>query len=167
MSNRKDTPASPNQIKYIENLLDTREVTEAVRTAVETMLKDGTTIGEASSLISALKDMPRPAGDMIKPTRTIKAGRYSVDIDGQTRHIKVSTPQRGRWAGYTFLTDLADETAIRGVAKEIVLEHLTTDPTAHLTRYGRETGTCGHCARELTDPESIARGIGPICLAKI
>lgn len=27
-------------------------------------------------------------------------------------------------------------------------------------------GTCGRCGRELTDPESIARGLGPICAQK-
>jgi hypothetical protein len=28
-------------------------------------------------------------------------------------------------------------------------------------------GTCGRCARKLTDPESIARGIGPECASKV
>lgn len=28
-------------------------------------------------------------------------------------------------------------------------------------------GRCGHCARVLTDPESIARGLGPICAEKL
>lgn len=28
-------------------------------------------------------------------------------------------------------------------------------------------GQCGRCGRPLTDPESIARGIGPDCLAKM
>ena len=32
-----------------------------------------------------------------------------------------------------------------------------------LARYGRETGTCGVCHRTLTDPESVALGIGPVC----
>ena len=30
-------------------------------------------------------------------------------------------------------------------------------------RYGRETGQCCCCARTLTNPDSIAAGIGPIC----
>lgn len=37
---------------------------------------------------------------------------------------------------------------------------------ASAVAYGRATGTCSCCGRELTDPESIARGIGPICEAK-
>lgn len=30
-----------------------------------------------------------------------------------------------------------------------------------------EASECGRCRRELTDPESIARGIGPECLGKL
>lgn len=30
--------------------------------------------------------------------------------------------------------------------------------------YGRETGICMICNRTLTDPKSIAQGIGPICI---
>lgn len=37
------------------------------------------------------------------------------------------------------------------------------DPLAALIAHGKETGYCGICNRELTDPVSIARGIGPIC----
>tara|TARA_R110000744_G_scaffold305007_1_gene413354 strand:- start:6428 stop:8392 length:1965 start_codon:yes stop_codon:yes gene_type:complete len=39
------------------------------------------------------------------------------------------------------------------------------DPIGAAREHGRETGVCSHCGRELTDPESIERGIGPICLA--
>jgi hypothetical protein len=30
--------------------------------------------------------------------------------------------------------------------------------------YGRRTGVCMICSRTLTDPKSIAQGIGPICI---
>lgn len=30
-------------------------------------------------------------------------------------------------------------------------------------KYGRETGKCACCGRPLTDPKSVARGIGPVC----
>lgn len=33
--------------------------------------------------------------------------------------------------------------------------------------YGQATGVCAVCGRLLTDPDSIARGIGPICLSKL
>ena len=33
-------------------------------------------------------------------------------------------------------------------------------------RYGHEIGECGICGRQLTNDESRARGIGPVCAAK-
>lgn len=45
-------------------------------------------------------------------------------------------------------------------AKLIVI---ATDPLAAAKAYGIRTGTCSCCGRELTDPVSIAAGIGPIC----
>lgn len=37
------------------------------------------------------------------------------------------------------------------------------DPATAAKVYGKRTGRCSCCARELTNPESIAAGIGPIC----
>lgn len=37
------------------------------------------------------------------------------------------------------------------------------DPKAAAISYGRETGRCSCCGRDLTDPVSIANGIGPVC----
>ena len=41
-----------------------------------------------------------------------------------------------------------------------------TDPMGEAVAHGKRTGSCAICARELTDPVSIARGIGPICAEK-
>jgi len=40
---------------------------------------------------------------------------------------------------------------------------VAADPAASAVAYGKLTGACSCCGRELTDPESVARGIGPIC----
>jgi len=37
------------------------------------------------------------------------------------------------------------------------------DPEAAAVAHGKQTGSCSCCGRELTDPNSIERGIGPIC----
>lgn len=37
------------------------------------------------------------------------------------------------------------------------------DPEGAAVRYGRLTGRCAICNRKLVDPESVNRGIGPIC----
>lgn len=51
-------------------------------------------------------------------------------------------------------------------AHEQQLVAIAADPLAAAVAYGRETGTCSCCARELTNPLSIELGIGPICREK-
>lgn len=46
------------------------------------------------------------------------------------------------------------------------LTSLTGDLLAAAVAYGRKTGQCSCCGRELTDPNSIEAGIGPICADK-
>lgn len=40
---------------------------------------------------------------------------------------------------------------------------IARDPSSAAIRHGKITGQCACCGRELTNPESIERGIGPIC----
>lgn len=46
------------------------------------------------------------------------------------------------------------------------LLELAADPSTVARMYGQRTGICCCCGRELTDPESIAAGIGPVCASK-
>jgi len=41
------------------------------------------------------------------------------------------------------------------------------DPQAAAIAYGKEFGKCAVCARDLTDSDSIARGIGPVCAERM
>lgn len=46
------------------------------------------------------------------------------------------------------------------------LNAIAANPAEAAVRYGRRTGQCSICARQLTNSESIDRGIGPICADK-
>lgn len=48
-----------------------------------------------------------------------------------------------------------------GIQPEV--EAIARDPKAAAIAHGQRTGTCSVCGAELTNGESIARGIGPIC----
>jgi len=48
-----------------------------------------------------------------------------------------------------------------------MMKQLNTAPEATFAHYGLETGECGICGKTLTDPESIARGIGPVCNSRL
>jgi hypothetical protein len=43
---------------------------------------------------------------------------------------------------------------------------VASDPKQAAIAYGMEFGSCSICARQLTDSDSVARGIGPICAEK-
>lgn len=48
-------------------------------------------------------------------------------------------------------------------------ERITTvarDPLAAAVAHGHETGNCAICSRHLSDPDSVTRGIGPVCAKK-
>lgn len=64
----------------------------------------------------------------------------------------------GKVMGGKFLKsrDCSEET------QERVLDSLA-DPLAAAVAYGKKFGRCAVCDRELSNPESVERGIGPIC----
>lgn len=55
-----------------------------------------------------------------------------------------------------------------GVAEEVAAEvvAVAADPKQAAVAYGKKYGSCACCGRELSNPESIALGIGPICAGK-
>lgn len=48
-------------------------------------------------------------------------------------------------------------------AQQAEVAAVLADPMGAAESYGRLTGNCCICSRLLTDPESVARGIGPVC----
>jgi hypothetical protein len=47
-----------------------------------------------------------------------------------------------------------------------LLTEFEADPLAAAQKYGKLSGRCCSCGRDLTDPASIEMGIGPICATK-
>ena len=57
------------------------------------------------------------------------------------------------------------DSRLSDTVKEIIMG-AANDPLTAAIRYGKVSGECSCCGRELTDPRSIERGIGPICATK-
>lgn len=103
----------------------------------------------------------------------VPAGRYAIDTnDGAHNDIafyRVDRPDEGRWAGYVFVKLLVggDEQRVPfAMTRGVLLRIAEVGAEAASLRYGREIGECGVCGITLTNDESRARGIGPICAAK-
>lgn len=72
-------------------------------------------------------------------------------------------PKTGKW----YDADNADPKRV--TAAKMVAQWLTGDKQRENLFTFQEAAECGApgCGRELTDPESIARGIGPVCYGKL
>jgi hypothetical protein len=101
----------------------------------------------------------------------VPAGRYAVPgDDGVIKFYRVDKPTEGTWAGRTFVKVRAgdDWLPVRyATARQGILRKIGEDVRAASIRYGLELGQCGVCGRTLTNPESIAKGIGPVCEGRL
>lgn len=97
----------------------------------------------------------RVAGLEIKPAKATSTNAgYLYVMAGETYLGKISP--EGKFLRGRDCTD----------ANEAQLLAVAADPLAAAVAYGRQTGTCSCCGRELTNKVSIELGIGPICLAR-
>lgn len=105
-----------------------------------------------------------------KKFERLPASHYVVTIDGVDKFYRVTWGKKGgKWEGYTFLEAQAsdDHWPIKNKdAREAVFAAIREQGVMEcIARYGLALGKCGICSKTLTDPDSIARGIGPVCLA--
>ena len=105
-------------------------------------------------------------------------GTYAVP-GGETRlKVTISKPGgRSKWDGWIFVSDGAEYGSQKRYGRQAPgsiytgliqdeLKKILADPQEAAAEYGRITGTCGLCSRPLEDEESVARGIGPVCMRK-
>lgn len=86
-------------------------------------------------------------------------------------------PATGKNAGCIYVVRADDDTYLGKITPEDkflrsrectdgdaeIVARVAADPKAAAEAHGHEFGYCSCCGRELTNPESVARGIGPIC----
>lgn len=101
----------------------------------------------------------RFSGVIVKPSRDLQSlwvlsatEKVEGDYGLQPKYLGKVTPRR-------LDSRLTDD------VKAVIME-AANDPLTAAIRYGRETGACSCCGRDLTNPDSIAAGIGPICREK-
>lgn len=105
----------------------------------------------------------------------IATGYYALQVSpALVLFYRVSQGKAGtKWAGRTFLDRVHGapgdfkRVPVRGISAQSTLDHIASDTEGAASLFGRAHGVCGLCMSPLTDPESIARGIGPVCAAKV
>jgi hypothetical protein len=161
-------PPSTKQVSYAMALLDTKVWPDSF---TEEDLK-GMERRQVSDLIDRLVKAPRKNLDKgasgPKPVQfEIPDGRYALEYAEGWKFFQV---KQGHTR--TFLELLIGSPGayrhqkLYGVAANTVLEVIQKDPRQASINFGLESKTCGVCSSPLTNPESIAYGIGPKCRAK-
>jgi hypothetical protein len=167
--------ATPNAINYLVSLARTR--TPDVQPVDIRKWADSVDRTEVSVKIDWLKTQPAVFAGNEKPgngsleRHNVPAGRYAITgNEGHTVFVKIDIPTEGRWAGRIFVKVQAGDDlhrTSRDMADALLAKIAAAGTKDAMLRYGREIGACGHCGRTLTNEESRAAGIGPVCRGKM
>ena len=90
------------------------------------------------------------------PDAGANAGALYVKVKGEY----MGKVKGGKFLGISGLSFIFQSTSEETLSK---LKQIAESPLSAAVAYGRRTGSCACCGRELTVHASIERGIGPIC----
>lgn len=101
--------------------------------------------------------------------RHVPEGRYALynKLESRWHFFQVDQPdENSKWKLWTFVREIRTDDSssrIREPQRSFILRHIAENTLGAMTDYGKQVGECGKCHRTLTDPESIRKGIGPVC----
>lgn len=101
----------------------------------------------------------RLSGVNVKPNRDLTMLWVTSQTEKEEGNYGLQPKYLGKVTPNSLDSRLADNV-------KAVLFEAAADPLTAAIRYGRETGSCSCCGRDLTNAESIRLGIGPICREK-
>jgi len=150
------------QIKFIARLVaerDTTSIEESVQDARNAVMRQSFSSADASALIDSLLDLPRKP--ISAPAEQWEPGVYE---DGDSLYRVYI----GRNAGVMLAKEIVlhedgVDYSYAGSARRVLSPSANRLPIEQVGRLGVTAGNCLLCGRDLTDPESIDRGVGPTC----
>lgn len=146
--------ATDKQVAFIESLIEQRVPEEDQEARLE-WLHEGITVGQASASIERLLTFPKLK--QAKLPEGVIPGRYAIDtVEGLKFYYIAKSGWMGRKSSDNTLPICKSE-------RIAALTEIARDARTASLAYGKEFGHCGVCGRGLTDEESRAAGIGPVC----
>ena len=172
MTTALTTRATAAQIDDIKYLLGKLEARGQDYTRTRKNMNDAWTAGQLDvdfaallikSFLDRLAELDTP-GPAPSQTVTVPDGRYAVlTNDGHYAFYRVWNGDRAVCV-YQQISD--DEQRVARDTARGVLAKIADDLKEAACAYGREIGVCGVCGITLTNPISIARGMGDKCASK-
>jgi hypothetical protein len=161
-----EAPATANQKKYARDLLAQRvgiEAAEEVRIILNTCReRNALTAKLLSACITQLLSISRRTYVKPNPHLDMEAGVYVLPSGSLVRVYF------GQKSGQLLAKVAIDgELVYSGTARKVLAAGSRKATADEIGAWGQTTGTCLICSRHLNDPESVDRGIGPVCFAKL
>lgn len=155
-------PATDKQLAFIARLAGEKEMDDESRAKVLAAVEGKTLSSKgASATIDKLMSLPRRT---VAP-RVLEAGVYT---DGTVTFRVYLGQNSGRMlAAKVVERDGQAEFEYAGAAERLITASFRKLTIEEAAQFGKATGTCIVCARRLDVPESVDRGIGPVCYAKM
>lgn len=161
-------PASERQIAFVKSLLADREAPEGYSERMSESMAEGVLSSrEASAAIDYLKGLPKRPGARAAVV-DLPLGIYTVADEIWRVGVSRTT---GRKYAAKLRGDLLTMGAkpkfdfVRG-GMAILAREGERQSLGWAEAWGLEHGWCICCDAYLTDPKSVARGIGPVCATK-
>lgn len=124
--------------------------------------------GEVSVLIDMLKATLKGQAttaaatavmDKIETKAQVVPGHYA--IDGKHVEVKISKITK-----VAYVIKAGGYMPAKWPETQAILADVAANGKAYAIAYAAATGKCGVCNTKLTDPKSVAAGIGPVCAKK-
>lgn len=150
--------ASEKQLDFIARLAAERELDAVERDALAASLPQLSTKGASKTIENLLARPMATVAPLV-----IEAGVY-VNTDGSVFRVYF-----GQQSGQMLAARVeGNEFVYAGKADRFITFPASRKMTIEeAAAWGKATGTCIVCARRLDVPESVDRGIGPVCFAKM
>lgn len=150
---RPERKATERQVEFLADLLN-----ERAHAYGEDLDPAELTAARASALITELRDAPRAK----VAAHGIREGRYAYTTDGGATADHYRITRGGKIMTWT----ASGEYPYTGKGLNEALTWIKENPREAAALFGQLTESCGRCGRELSDDDSRARGLGPICAGK-
>jgi hypothetical protein len=156
---RKFNSLSPAQYAWAHKLAVDNTKVASVDSNEPTQFESLFAAFEAAKSKGAKRLTLRFDGVNVKPNRDMTA----LWVTSQTEKEQGNYGMQPKYLGK--VTRSAMDSRLSDDVKATIMA-VANDPLTAAIRYGKVSVECSCCGRELTDPRSIERGIGPICAEK-
>lgn len=154
---------SPKQIESLQTQCDKNDARQAERNAAKAA--EAKKLAETKVDTSSLRDLFNTAkgNGLKKPGLWFGTLKISEAPESGRNAGALYVKQRGEYAGKIVGATFVPAYGVKPADILPSLLEIAGNPAEVLRVKGKETGVCCCCGRPLSDPASVAAGIGPIC----